>query len=397
MLVNSQSILAGKRVLFVLCGFDLGGAERQALHFARHLKNLGCDVRVWGHHHGFAGPELVIEHCEAAGIPWAVHKFRWPCRKKSFFPQLWGLLRGLYRERPDVILPYLPWPSTGCNLVWRFSPAQVCIWGQRDCGDLRGDAVQRFAYRRSSAVICNAAHEVDYLRHTVGETTAPVYVVHNGVEMAPARKARAEWRAELGIEENAAVATMVANFRHQKDHPTLLRAWRKVLSDNPKAQPGPRLLLAGAHQESYGSVRQLARDLGLLHSASFPGQVKDVAGLLAASDIGILSTTHEGLPNAILEYMTCGLPVVATDIPGNREALGNEPQQFCKPNDAASLASTLEPLLMDANLRQRLGARNRQRALEEFSVGRMCKTMAGIIGDLLNGGSRGGGERGNNG
>jgi glycosyltransferase involved in cell wall biosynthesis len=375
--------LRGKRILFVLCGFDLGGAERQALHFARYLKNLGCDVRVWGHHHRYAGPELVIEHCKAAGIPWAVYKFRWPCSKVALLRDGWRMLRGLYRERPDVILSYTTWPNVGCGLTWRLSPAKAFIWGQRDVR-LHADAVERFAYRRSSGVICNAAHEAEYLCHTLGKTRAPVHVVHNGIDLAPGQKTRIEWRRELGIGEDITVAAMVANFRLGKDHMNLLHAWRKVLRTIPKGQSRPRLLLAGAHQESYAGVYQLASDLDLLDTVIFPGQVKDVAGLLAASDIGVLATADEGLPNAILEYMASGLPVVATDVPGTREALGDDPQQpLCKPGDPDSLASRLQTLLHEADLRRRLGARNRQRASEEFSIGKMCETMAGIVGDLL--------------
>ena len=160
-------------------------------------------------------------------------------------------------------------------------------------------------------MICNAAHEVQYLRHTLGETSAPVFVVHNGIELEPCEKTRAEWRAELGISEDVTVATMLANFRPEKDHPTLLHAWRRLLGTIAHGQSRPRLLLAGAPQETYPAVRQLASCLGLLDTVSFPGQMRDVSGLLAASDVGILSTESEGLPNAVLEYMAGGLPVIA--------------------------------------------------------------------------------------
>lgn len=382
--MNNPKTLAGARCLFVLCGFDLGGAERQALHLARYLKELGCDVRVWGHHHHHSGPELVIDHCDAAGIPWTTHRFRWPCRKTALVRDCWGMMRALNRERPDVILAYTPWPSIGCGLIWRWSSAKTFIWGQRDCDDLRGDFVERFAYRRASAVICNAAHEVDYLRRTLGETRAPISVVCNGVDLAPCWKSRAEWRTELGIDEDATVATMVANFRPQKDHPALLHAWRKVLATIPLGQTRPRLLLAGAPQESYTAIHQLASRLGLLDTVTFLGQVRDVSGLLAASDVGVLTSTHEGLSNAVIEYMASGLPVLATDLPANREALGDDPQQpFCKPGDTDSLAARLQVLLRDPDLRQKLGSRNRQRALAEFSIDAMCKITVGIIGDLL--------------
>jgi len=233
-------------------------------------------------------------------------------------------------------------------------------------------------------VICNAEHQVDYLRRTLGETPAPVSVVHNGIDLAPCRKTRAAWRAELGISESTIVVTMVANFRPEKDHSTLLYAWRKVLAAIPHGQARPHLLLAGAHMQSYNAARDLAGNLGLLDSISFLGQVQDISGLLAASDIGVLTSTHEGLSNAILEYMASGLPVVATDLPGNREALGDAPQQpFCKPGDSDSLTTQLQILLYDPDLRQALGARNRQRASAEFSIDSMCKKTVAIIGDLL--------------
>ncbi|MDP3013055.1 MAG: glycosyltransferase [Candidatus Subteraquimicrobiales bacterium] len=374
--------MAGKRFLFFLAGLELGGAERQALHLVRHLKSLGCDVRVWGN----SGPGLAADQCDEAGIPWAIHSSCWPCRKRHRARFVWRVIRtiqALRRARPDVILAYCARPCISSGLAWRWSPAKAFIWSQRDCY-LSNDAVVRFAYRRASAVICNAKHEVDFLRQTLGETSAPVFVVHNGIDLAPPKKSRAEWRAELGISDNATVATMVANFRFQKDHQTLLRAWRKVFETLPKERHQPQLLLAGAPQESFESVQQLARNLGLITSVHFLGQVQDISGLLVASDIGILTSPQEGLPNAVIEYMASGLPVVATDLPANRETLGDDPQQpFCNPGDPDSLAALLQVLLRDPDLRQKLGVRNQQRASAMFSIDAMCEKSVRIIGDLL--------------
>jgi glycosyltransferase involved in cell wall biosynthesis len=382
--MGRASLLAGKRVLFMLCGFELGGAERQALYLAKHLKSLGCDVRVWGHHHHRRGPERVISICEELGIPCSEYKFRWPCGKIALVKGALRLLRGLYRERPDIIIPYLPWPSVGCGLVWRWSPARVCIWGQRNCGDLRGDAVERFAYRRASAVICNASHEVAYLEQALGRAAAPVHVVNNGVDLPPAKQSSEQWRVKLGVGRDTTLAVMAANFREQKDHPTLLRSWKALLDRDPSLAVSARLVLPGAPLDSYESVQSLYYELGLGDAVLFPGQVQDMAGLLGAGDIGVLATHFEGLPNAILEYMTCGLPVVATDIPGNREALGDGAgEQLCGPGDAESLASKLEPFLRDRELRSRLAARNLERAKSEFTIERMCASTTKVLEGLL--------------
>jgi glycosyltransferase involved in cell wall biosynthesis len=247
------------------------------------------------------------------------------------------------------------------------------------------------AYRRVSAVICNAEHEVAFLRRVLGETHAPVCVVHNGVQLAPCKKTRVEWRAELGISADATVATMVANFGLYKDHPTLLRAWRKALESLPEGHKRPRLLLAGfAHSiPCLEAAQRLIIEFGIKDSVNILGQVCDVSGLLAASDIGILTSGTEGLSNSVLEYMAGGLPVIATDLPANREALGEHPEQpFCKLGDSDSLAERLKVLLRDPDLRRELGVRNQRRALAEFSLDSMCEKTAGIMADLLDGHSR---------
>ena len=383
--MNERSALAGKRCLFALCGFELGGAERQALHLARHLQAEGCSVKVWGHHHRWSGAELVIEHCEAAGIPWAEHRFRWPSRKTDFLRDGSQWLRGLWREKPEIVLSYTPWPSVACGLFWRLSPAKAFIWGQRDTGDLRGDAVERFACRSASAVVCNAAHEVDYLRRALGEIPGPVSVIHNGIELPPAENSRREWRISLGIDRETPVATMLANFRPQKDHGALLHAWKRLLDSRQDAKRPPRLLLAGAPQDSHMPAHRLAADLGLLDTVTFLDQVRDITGLLAATDVGVLISSHEGLPNAVLEYMAAGLPVVATDLPGNREALGDDPgQPLCAIGDEETLAAVLATLIDGPSLRERLGSRNRERAAAEFSIDSMCVKSVRLIANLLN-------------
>jgi glycosyltransferase involved in cell wall biosynthesis len=379
--MNETRILAGKRILFVFCSFELGGAERQGLHLARYLKGLGCDVRVWSNH---VGSGLVIDHCEDAGIPWAIRRFRWPCRKSSLIRDSLKLILALNQERPDVILPYTTWPNVGCGLTWRFSPTKVCIWGQRNINNLNGDAIERIAYRQVSAVICNAEHQIDYLKQTLGDTRGSVFVVHNGVKLDPCIKTRTEWRSELGFAANATVVTMIANFRPQKDHTTLLHAWRKMLDTLPQEVSRPELILVGLPLESYKPVHQLALNLGLHDKVCFLGQVIDISGLLAASDIGVLVSKYEGLSNAVIEYMASSLPVVATDLPGNREALGTKSEnQFCKAQDPENLILKLTELLQDPSLRKRLGKMNAKRAAKFFSIDAMCEKSFKIIGNLL--------------
>ncbi len=379
---NDQS-LAGKRILFFIPEFELGGAERQALHLARYLKAEGCDIHVWANF----GSGLAAEQCEEAGIPWSVQPSLWPCRKsripRNIFRFL-GMVRRLRKLRPDLLIAYTPRPCVACGLTWKWSGAKAFIWSQRDVDDLQGDLIEKIAYRRASAVICNAGHEREYLDKTLGKTSAPTHVVYNGSELDPPLKSAAEWREELGLSEADILAVMVANFRYQKDHFTLLKAWKEVMDQWPSEKGKPLLLLAGVKQEAYEDVEALAADLNLLDTILMPGQVKDISGLLSAADIGILSTHHEGLPNAIIEYMLSGLPVVGTDIPAVREVCGAENERYLyPPEDANKLAELLRKLMLDAQLREHVGAENRKRALREFSLETMRHKSRTLIAAAL--------------
>lgn len=382
MLQTNHQLLKGKRILFVFCSLQLGGAERQGLHLARYFKNLGCDVRVWSNFERYG---LVADKCDVLNIPWSIHRFRWPCRKSSLIRDAIRLIFALYKEKPDVILAYTTWPNVGCGLTWRWSPAKVFIWGQRNINDLHGDIVERLAFRLASSAICNAEHEITYLQNIMANTSTPISIIHNGINLSPSIKTRNDWRSDLDIDKAAVVATMIANFRAQKNHSTLLHAWNKFLGGYGKTQPLPRLLLAGLHQETYQRINQMIRELKLNDTVTILGQVADITGLINASDIGVLISNHEGLSNSILEYMAGGLPVIATDLPGNREALGIYPGQLlCKKGDVDHLVQCFQALVFDEELRHKIGTRNRDRAKSNFSIEKMCKSTLDLICDLLN-------------
>jgi glycosyltransferase involved in cell wall biosynthesis len=120
--------------------------------------------------------------------------------------------------------------------------------------------------------------------------------------------------------------------------------------------PTPLLVLAGRPSRTEKEVKALAFDLELGESVRFLGTVDDVGGLLAGSDIGVLSSRRESRPRAVLEYMACGLPVAGTDIRGIREAVGPEGLRFLAPaGDAEALAAG------DAGLRREAGAASASR------------------------------------
>jgi glycosyltransferase involved in cell wall biosynthesis len=352
----ATATLRGKRIVFVVAWPVMGGAERNALqvllHFARH-EGAHVQVLALTAEEGRFRTDL-----NAAGIPWHPYPVHWFGGKARKAQTLAGLAVRLRRLRPDVLMPYTTRPNVLCGLVWRFTGASVCVWNQRDLSvstKFSPEVVERAA-RRSSLLVANSITGSEFLVSRFGVRPDRVRVVLDTVELPTPVMSRSEWRARRELREDAVVATMLAHFHHGKDHETVLRAWRHVVD---RVGDGAVLLLAGRSAGAKDAAKAVAYDLDLGSSVRFLEDVVDVSGLLAASDIGVLSSQSESAPNALLESMAAGLPVVGTDVPGIREILPSEQTSFlATPRDAAALAAALVQLIDDQDARERLGRRN---------------------------------------
>jgi glycosyltransferase involved in cell wall biosynthesis len=110
------------------------------------------------------------------------------------------------------------------------------------------------------------------------------------------------------------------------------------------------------------------RRLGLEESVRYPGFIRPAASVLSLAGIGVLPSHREGFPNTLLEYWAAGLAVVASDLPGVREALdGQEAALLVPPGDPQALAHALGRLMDDDELRQRLALAGQARARGVFS------------------------------
>ncbi|HEX6043390.1 MAG TPA: glycosyltransferase [Pyrinomonadaceae bacterium] len=372
-------MLKGRRIIFVLFNLDLGGAERQALILAKYLaQHEQAAVEVWGFNR--AGP--VVQLCEEAGLPWRVVPYPF---KSGSLARLAALVRLAFvfrRARPDVLLPYTFVPNIVCGLIWRWTGARACVWNQRDEGVAPfASAWERRAVQRTPLFIANSAAGARFLTEKLGVDAAKVTVIANGIEESEPEDDRETWRARLGVDDRCFVACMVANLHDNKDHKTLLRAWRRVVDELNGAAV---LVLAGRHYGAYESLVALAEELKIQDKVRFLGPVSDVAGLLSAADLGVFSSRSEGCPNSVLESMAAGLAVAGTDVEGIRTVVGAEGAPFLTaPGDDGALAAAVIRLANDSDLRVTIGAQNRSRVREKYDAARMCEeTVAVLVKEL---------------
>ena len=230
--------------------------------------------------------------------------------------------------------------------------------------------------------ISNSPAGAEFLRDSLRVDPLKIRVIENGIEQSTANEDRSQWRAKLGIDNNTFMACMVANLHANKDHPTLLRAWRRVVDrfNDRKAV----LVLAGRHDGAYESLTSLARELKLNGEVRFAGQVMDVAGLLSAADACVFSSFLEGCPNAVLESMSAGLAVAATNIDAIRSIVGQAGIQFlAPPKDDEALAIAILKLANDSDLRVTIGAENQRRVLEKYTAARMCESTVAVLREVV--------------
>ena len=375
---DDRNALYASRIVFLLGSLEIGGAERQALHLAEYLKaEFGAVPVVCG----FNSPGRMARLCEARGISW--HLLPVSVSANPAF-QLFALAkyaRDLRAIRPDIILPYTFFPNVVAGLVWRFTGARLCVWNQRDEGiGYTSRPVQRLAARLTSLFIANSPGGAEFLERRLGAPHEAVHIVENGVVLDQPRMNRDEWRAALGVGEEAFLCCMLANLSHYKDHLTLLRAWQLVVPTLAAEGRAPLLLLAGILGDSYATVRDEAEALGVSGSVRFLGSVNDVSGLLAAVDLGVFSSRSEGCPNGVLESMAAGLPLVATDVPAIRSVMGaHNEANLVNMGDVQGFARRIAAFAADPALRATTGAENHARVRESFSPDRMCERMSGIL------------------
>ncbi|GAA6747090.1 glycosyltransferase family 4 protein [Thermus brockianus] len=199
-----------------------------------------------------------------------------------------------------------------------------------------------------------------------------IRVVWNGVPDTPLR-------ADPGRHPPRIV--MVGRFAPQKDHALLLRAlaglrglpWRLDLVGQGSLLP---------------EVRALAERLGLGERVRFLGKRLDVDRILADAQVFVLASNWEGLPLSVLEAMRAGLPVVASDVGGVREAVLEGRTGYLVPRgDEGLLRERLALLLQDPHLRVALGSEGRRRYETHFTLERMLSQVWATYEELLAGGS----------
>jgi glycosyltransferase involved in cell wall biosynthesis len=209
-----------------------------------------------------------------------------------------------------------------------------------------------------------------FRRELIGRGVAPerIDVVHNAIDpqwglRGKTPEASAALCAQLGIGPEKRVVLIVGRLSSEKDHRTLLEALRRLQG----SVPPPHLAIVGDGPER-PRIEEAIRALGLVESVTLTGMVPSAEPYYGIADVCVLSSLSEGSPNALLEAMAAGVPVVATAVGGVPEMVTHgESALLIQPGDCQAMTSAIAALLSDGDLARKLAARAREVVLERHA------------------------------
>lgn len=239
----------------------------------------------------------------------------------------------------------------------------------------------RMMNRRSDGIMANSLEAKRIAVETEGLDPDRVKVVYQGVDMTKFSRGLGDVAAaeRLGIARNARVVGITANLRPVKDHALFLRA-AKIVADEV---PDVAFLLVG-RGELYDELRGLAAQLGIGDRVFFTLGEGNVMDYLARMSVGCLTSFSEGFSNAIMEYMAAGMPVVAIDVGGNRDAIIDGETGFLVPERSPeAFAKPIIRLLRDESLRLKVGGAGFERCTENFEVQKTIGQLEAYYESLL--------------
>ena len=354
-----------------------GGAQRQLVVLACALADRGHKV------------EVVTYHDNDQLAPFLAKKqIAWKLIKKSAwldFGFIWALYRYLRNKKPDVIISYLNTPNLWARLVGRVAGIKKIITSERNIDIDKSKVrllIEQTIYPLSSKIVVNSnAIKQLLIKHNIPEER--IETIYNGLDTdyfsEADKRAVSRFRAGLGIAQDDFILMLPGRIMQQKNHLGLMRAI-SMLESIPET-----LKIVFVGNEIDGSIKQQLMQLieqnGLIQQVIFAGVQDNMPLVYSASDLVVLPSLWEGLPNVVIEAMSCGRATLVTDVSDNALVVEHGKQGFVVPvNDDLELAKQLRTCLsMSKSELLVLGARAKNKVNSICGLRRFCDAYEQLL------------------
>ncbi len=379
----------------------VGGAESVMARLGAALVRRGSDTTVLTARWASSWPEQFVHH--------GVRVVRLPQSRLRFLGTLEymrAVARWLNENRESFDLVYVSmfkhdaYAAVGVGKRRRF-PVAIRAEGGGFSGDMHwqlqatcGRRIKRRCYQAAATIAPSRAIEREII--AAGYPRERIHYIPNGVPFEPleppldtasreeaaqnARRVLATASAQLRLPApNSPLVLFAGRLDETKGLETLIRCWPQVIAGRPQA----RLWIVGEgpHRDTLLSA---IRDTGCESSILLPGAFDNVDELLAAANVFVLPSREEGLSIALLEAIAAGVPVVASDIPGNRQLIDDQQHGLLVPKeDADALAAAIIRQIENPERGLQMAQHARQRAADQFSLDAMVGQHLELFERLL--------------
>jgi L-malate glycosyltransferase len=352
----------------------LGGGERIVLKLAALLPQYGYRVSILTFSADPASAGLQSPPCSLYLLP-LQRTYDLTAMRGSL-----ELRKFLKEQQVRIVQTFFESSDLWAGFVTKAMSSAKLIWSRRDMGILRTGkhhAAYRLMARAPDKVFAVSEQVRRHCIEVDGIDPKRVQTIYNGLDLA-------DWNAGSRSAERAgeSVVATVGNIRRVKGHDVFIRAAASVIEKFPHAS----FCIAGdvLEPEYFVELQTLVSELKLSDRFHFVGGVTDLRSYLSAAEVFVLPSRSEGFSNAIVEAMAAALPVVATDVGGNAEAVQDGVSGIIvPPEDSDALASAIISLLSDTAKAKGMGAEGKRLAAVRFTTEAMMSQITSVYASLL--------------
>lgn len=345
------------KIAFCITDLDAGGAERALLQLVTRLDRSRWEPHVYC----LSGEGALVEPLQAANIPVTC----FGAQKVRNLSVIFQLARELRVLRPALLQTYLFHANIAGRIAGRWAKVPVIVSGIR-VAEKRSRVplwIDRMTRGLVDHHVCVSQSVADFSRTASRLPDQKMSVIPNGVDVELYANAPPADLSGFGISENHKTALFVGRLDPQKNPSLVLEAMEYLKDRHPELH----LLLVGdgplrKHLESWVCEHHLTERI------HFAGRREDVPELMKASDLFVLSSRWEGMPNVVLEAMAAGLPVVATRVEGTGELIQqNETGLLVSGPGSESISEAVHKLLSAPEEAREMGLRAQKHVLQDLT------------------------------
>ncbi len=358
------------KILYILTGLGMGGAETQVVALADKMIELGHDVSLLS----LYGESVVTPKSNNVEV-FELNMVKNPFSIIRSYLKAMKIIKSL---NVDVVHSHMVHANFFSRML-RISTKMnklICTAHSSNEGGLNRQILYRLTNRICDVFTNVSESAVKAFEDNWIVKKKSMICVYNGIDTDRFQylpSLRNKIRLELKIEDSVRIFIAVGSFNEAKDYPNLLCAFQKILYQTDDIH----LIIIGD-----GPLRcdleALISTYGISENITMLGVRKDVSELMSAADFFVLSSAWEGFGLVVAEAMSCQLPVIATDSGGVKEVVGDY-GLLCPPKNSEALAEGMMKLIgMPNKLRKNLSLNGRDHIIKNFSLDEAASKWVGI-------------------